>query len=54
MLLLLTSCKPLSFANKLVLTTKLFKIERVSAHVYAAIAQTTAVVSGNSEFALEH
>jgi len=45
---MLDCLEPLSFADHVVPSIKLFKIERVSAHVYAAIAQTTPVVNGNS------
>ena len=47
-LLFLAGATPLSFANDLPPAANLFKIERVSRHVYAAIAQTTPVVNGNS------
>jgi cyclase len=47
-LLLLGGAGPLAFAEDALPPARLFKIERVSTHVYAAIAQTTPVVNGNS------
>jgi cyclase len=47
-LLLLGGARHLAFAQDTLPPARLFKIERVSKHVYAAIAQTTPVVNGNS------
>jgi glyoxylase-like metal-dependent hydrolase (beta-lactamase superfamily II) len=47
-LLLLGGAGHLAFAGDALPPEKLFSIERISKHVYAAIAQTTPVVNGNS------
>ena len=49
-LLLLGGARHLALAADALSLARLFKIERVSKHVYAAIAQTTPVVNGNSAF----
>lgn len=47
-LLLLGRAGHLAFADDALPSGRLFSIERVSKHVYAAIAQTAPVVNGNS------
>ena len=47
-LLMLGAAGRLALADAALPPGKMFKIERVSKHVYAAIAQTTPVVNGNS------